>query len=285
MEPFLQELVKLIPVFLTGLIPTIIAYISLNNRQRAAKIEAQDIIFREYQTRQDENGRILKLLEDEKAARKQSQQEYETERDRLNALITDNSDKLTLLETALTNNKLLLDTVSGERDGAKAELDKTRLELTNTRHDLEKRLTDIQGILDNLKGDYDQMQRNYDEAKEARAQIEKAFKERVDTLEKQLAETESKLTSTRERLAKLETEYETTRTERDGLKQKNVQLEAEQARLNQRVSELETERDGLQMQVNTLRTELDELRSSGQPTKPDNPTEPPHDAALSLPEE
>jgi uncharacterized coiled-coil DUF342 family protein len=70
------------------------------------------------------------------------------------------------------------------------------------------------------------------------------------------------------------------------------ETETERDQLKTRVSELEDERERLLKQVNEqtkeladLRTELNELRSSGQPTKPDNPTEPPHDAALDISEE
>lgn len=269
MDPVLTELVKWLPALLAGLIPAAITFISLSNRQRASKIEAQEIVNEEFRKARNENARILKLFEDEKTAWRQAQVEYETERDRLNKLITENSDKLTKLEAALAENKALAEKVAIERDGAKTELANTRLELTNTRNDLEKRLADIQGILDNLKGDYDQMQRNYDEAKADRTRIEKAFQERVDKLETDLATAET-------RLADLERKLAATERERDGLKQKNVELEA-------RVSELETERDGLQLQVNTLRTQLDELRNRAEST--DKLTDAPMGAELPISEE
>lgn len=276
MEHLWQEIVKLIPALAASLVPAAITFISLSNRQRKTKVEAQEIINEEFRKARDENRRILSLLDDEKALGRERFAAYETDRARLNDLITENSDKLDRLESALTQNKLLMQEVTKERDDAKSELDHTRRELTTTRQDLETRLTDIQGILDNLKGDYDQMAKTYDEAKIERARVEKAFQERVDKLEKQLETTEGKLKDVQTQLDALKVELDQTKTERDSFKQKNAELE-------KRVSELETERDGLQKQVNDLRAELDELRTRA-PESADKPDVSPTGAAL-LPSE
>lgn len=269
MEALLNALLNGLVLAVPTMIGLAVAIIFTANRQKNARIEAQEIVNKQFAEQATEINRLwtrIEKTENEKTAAEARHKidlqtiatQYQTDKDALNERITENGESLKRVEMALEKAEVLITEISSERDSAKLELENTKRELSNTRAALEGRLREVQTTLDKLNKDYADMSKLYSDLQEERKRVEKAFQERVTKLEGDLHSAEA-------RLADLESKLRETEAERDGLRQKNADLE-------KRVSELEAERNDLQNQVNGLRAELVELRSSG-PNKPDNPTD------------
>ena len=253
MDTFLQEIAKLTPALLAGLVPALIAYASLINRQGKARIDAQEIVNAHYLKQANEITALYKLLDDEKQFRTAAKIEYDSERENLNQRITATGEHLKRLENALMASETLSQEVTRERDTAKGELENTRKELGNTRKQLEAQIAEVQTTLDKISKDYDAMAKLYTDLQAERQRAEQAFQERCSLLE-------TDITGVRGQLARVEAELVKTIGDRDRLQHQNAELESQQSSLNHRVSELESERDTLIAQVAGLRIEIDELR-------------------------